>query len=235
MSGKYTPLSVKIHNWLEDSTSRARKALPKRKHVEGSLAHRILGATILRKELWSFKGEAMAKGLAVGLFIAFTPTIGFQTLLVCICLMFFPGNLPIAVAACWLTNPFTAVPVYSMEWLVGKAILESLGYHPTDEPPRTVEFSSSEAMVDNILAQGATLWIGSIISSAIIAAVGYALFMGIVYLERWLRRIKLEHRKKVSKDIRDLRKSQEIAIISNNPGAEEGEKSPEKPKNMDKG
>ena len=200
MSGKLTRISVKLHNLLEDSSGRAKSFLPRKHHVEGSFASRILGATLLRHEYWSFKGEALAKGLAVGLFVAFTPTLGIQMLLTCIVILFIPGNLPIALATCWLTNPITAVPVYMVEWRIGKFILGIFG-HDSGAPPGIVEHDSFIDFVTNIFQQGGTLWLGSIISSAIIALAGYGAFMGLVYVERWLRKIKLD-------DFRRLRRAE---------------------------
>lgn len=208
MSGKMTRISVKLHNLIEDSTGRAKRFLPRKHHLEGSFASRILGATLLRREFWSFKGEALAKGLAVGLFVAFTPTLGIQMLLTCILILFIPGNLPIALATCWLTNPITAIPVYTLEWFVGKWILGLFG-HDSGEPPGIVEYDSIMDFVNNIFQQGGTLWLGSLISSFIIAMIGYWSFMGIVYIERWLRKIKLDDFKRIRREHRKKKREAE--------------------------
>ncbi|MDH5510412.1 MAG: DUF2062 domain-containing protein [Nitrospinota bacterium] len=209
MSGKLTRISVKLHNLLEDSSGLAKSFLPQKHHVEGSFASRILGATLLRREYWSFKGEALAKGFAVGLFVAFTPTLGIQMLLACIAILFIPGNLPIALATCWLTNPITAVPVYMVEWRIGEMILGIFG-HDSGEPPNIVEYESIMDFVTNIFKQGGTLWLGSIISSTIVALLGYCALMGIVYLERWLRKIKLDDFRQIRREER--RRKKELSI-----------------------
>jgi len=210
MPGKLTQISVRLHNWIEDSSGRAKAFLPKQRHVEGSFARRILGATLLRKEFWSFKGEALAKGLAVGLFVAFTPTIGIQMVLVCILILFIPGNLPIALATCWLTNPVTAVPVYTVEWHVGKWILGIFG-HVAAAQPLMIEYKSVMDFVENVFKQGGTLWFGSIITSFALAVAGYCTMMGIVYLERWLRRIKLDDFRQVRREERRKKKENDTA------------------------
>jgi len=205
VSKKLTRISVKLHTLLEDSSDRAKSFLPQKHHVEGSFASRILGATLLRSEFWSFKGEALAKGFAVGLFVAFTPTLGIQMLLTCIVILFIPGNLPIALATCWLTNPITAIPVYTVEWHIGEMILGIFG-HDSGAPPNIVEYESIMDFVTNIFKQGGTLWLGSIISSAIIALLGYCALMSIVYLERWLRKIKLDDFRQIRREERKRRK-----------------------------
>lgn len=217
MSGKFTRVSVLLHNWMEDSSSRMKTMLPQKHHVEGSFAARILGKTLLREELWSLKGEALARGLALGIFIAFTPTIGIQMTLVCIFILLYPGNLPIALLATWLTNPVTAVPVYGTEWYVGKMILGLFGHHAS-APPSFFEYESVTDIVHNIFKQGGALWFGSIISSAILAVTSYWGMMGFVYLERWLRKIKLDDLRRLRRALRLKKREEE----NNQPASELG-------------
>jgi hypothetical protein len=205
MSGKLTRFGVRVHKILEDSTSRAKVMLPQRRHLEGSFAARILGATLLRKRFWSLKGEDLARGLALGMFIAFTPTIGLHMTLVCLLIMLYPGNLPIALAACWVVNPLTAVPVFGAEWYVGKWILGFFGYQ-AGQPPRFHEYESLGQIIHYVVRQGGTLWLGSIIVSALLAAASYWTVIWITYLERWLRKIKLDHHRKLQRERRKARR-----------------------------
>ena len=61
----------------------------------------------------------IALGAALGVFIAFTPTIGFQMLLGVIVATIFRANPVAAALPAWLTNPVTIVPVYSFNYWVG--------------------------------------------------------------------------------------------------------------------
>ena len=218
MSGKWTHLSIRLHKILEESSGKVKTMLPKHHHMKGTVAERILGATLLQKRLWSFKGEDLARGLALGMFIAFTPTIGIQMTLVCITIPFYPGNLPIALAATWLTNPLTAAPVYGAEWWVGKIILGLFGYE-AGLPPSFFEYDSFWDIVQNIIRQGGTLWFGSIISSVFMAAASYWGVMWLTYLERFLRRIKLDHHRKIQRE--DRKQRREAAGAEERPGEEE--------------
>ncbi|MBN2581973.1 MAG: DUF2062 domain-containing protein [Planctomycetes bacterium] len=65
----------------------------------------------------------IALGAAVGMFVAMTPTIGLQMLIVLFLLTFIPGNRVAGLPMVWITNPATAVPIYVFNYRVGAWIL----------------------------------------------------------------------------------------------------------------
>ena len=65
----------------------------------------------------------IALGAAVGMFVALTPTIGLQMLIVLFLLLFIPGNRVAGLPIVWITNPATAVPIYFFNYRVGVWIL----------------------------------------------------------------------------------------------------------------
>ncbi|MGK7344987.1 MAG: DUF2062 domain-containing protein [Candidatus Nitrospinota bacterium M3_3B_026] len=174
------------HDRLEKLKKRAKKKLPSQSRVERSWVYKIFGRALLRKEFWSFKVEPLARGLALGLFVAFTPTVGFQMLVACLLILFFPGNLPVALAACWVTNPFTAGPIYYMEYKVGGWIMAFLN----DPSPAGLEHVSGTVDVYGVAG---AMWIGSVIIGGASAAAGYTLTHGFVTLERKIRYSKVLH------------------------------------------
>ncbi len=179
-----------LHTKYERLKRRVRRKLPNKEHVEKSSAHRLFGATILKHELWSFSEEDVARGLALGLFVAFTPTIGFQMLLASVLLIFFyPGNLPVALASCWVTNPVTAPPIYYMEYKIGQWLM-SFWEHPASIAMR--ETSSLAGVYD---VAGA-MWVGSLVVGFIAAFTGFWLTHGLVALERKVKLGKLKHIRK---------------------------------------
>ena len=64
--------------------------------------------------------ERVALGVAIGLFVGFTPTVGVQMAIV-IFIATIPRvrfNVPIACAMVWISNPLTMIPLYyGMYWL----------------------------------------------------------------------------------------------------------------------
>ena len=105
-----------------------RKQRQFKRKMHGGRLHAILGRHAFHPKVWRSDKRAIAGGLAVGLFTAFTPTIPFQMLLAAVAAIFFRVNLPIALAACWVTNPFTVVPIYMAARKLGKALLTHNGH-----------------------------------------------------------------------------------------------------------
>jgi len=63
--------------------------------------------------------RAIAGGLALGTFIAFTPTVGVQLILAFLAATFFNMNRPAAIIPVWITNPVTVAPIYTFNYWVG--------------------------------------------------------------------------------------------------------------------
>jgi uncharacterized protein (DUF2062 family) len=63
--------------------------------------------------------RAIAGGLGLGTFIAFTPTIGVQLILAFVIATFFNLNRPAAMIPVWITNPVTVAPIYTFNYWLG--------------------------------------------------------------------------------------------------------------------
>jgi uncharacterized protein len=66
--------------------------------------------------------QMISRAVALGIFIAFIP-MPMQMVAVMAFVPFFKFNVPIALAMCWLSNPFTMPPMYYMEYLTGSFFL----------------------------------------------------------------------------------------------------------------
>ena len=88
------------------------------------------------REYLSFNRRSVTRALLVGLFIAFIP-MPFQMLAVLAVSPFIRFNIPIALAMCWLSNPFTMPPMYYMEYLTGCKLL---GIEPVHDVQMSVEW-----------------------------------------------------------------------------------------------
>lgn len=68
--------------------------------------------------------KMISRGVFLGVFIAFIP-MPMQMALVLAFMPMFRFNVPIALAMCWLSNPFTMPPMYYIEYLTGSFFLGS--------------------------------------------------------------------------------------------------------------
>lgn len=85
---------------------------------------RSLNALLLRalRSIVTLKGspEAIALGTAIGVLIAFTPTIGFQMLLGAFIATLVGASRPAAMVPAFITNPVTIPPVYAFTYWLGR-------------------------------------------------------------------------------------------------------------------
>jgi uncharacterized protein (DUF2062 family) len=144
-----------------------------RESLTDSRLYGIFGDQIFHYLLWRNDKRAIAGGLSLGLFIAFTPTIPFQMILATSGALFFRVNLPVALAACWVTNPLTVLPVYMSAWKVGKYVVDH--FILIEEVLKLYPFRTPSG---RFIQQTISLWIGSLIfatTSALGANIGVRL------------------------------------------------------------
>jgi len=67
--------------------------------------------------------ESIARGGAMGLWVALTPTVGVQMPIVLLLAVPLRANMAIAVAMCWVTNPVTLIPFYFAFYWLGAQVL----------------------------------------------------------------------------------------------------------------
>ena len=94
----------------------------------------------------------IALGLALGLFVAMSPFMGFHTAIAVFIAAVLKWNKISAAIGVWLSNPVTAPIIYGLTWLVGSNIT---GTKLADNLPEAFSFQSSVALV---LKTPAILW-----------------------------------------------------------------------------
>jgi uncharacterized protein (DUF2062 family) len=142
------------------------KYLPRRKHLKGGRLHRLVGDRLFAPELWAPRRDTMAKGLALGVFIGMTPTMGAQIILTGIAACMLRVNIPIALAGSLVTNPFTAPLIYPLQYQLGVWLVGS---------PDVEELRGYTGMMRAFVRYAKPLWIGSLFFGAFAAPVAYGL------------------------------------------------------------
>ncbi len=105
----------------------------------------------------------VSRAVFLGLFIAFIP-MPMQMLAVLAFMPFFRFNVPIALAMCWISNPFTMPPMYYLEYMTGTYLL---GIEVVDVE-MTIEWFS-----ENINDIFIPLYVGTFFFSAIGSSLAY--------------------------------------------------------------
>lgn len=71
--------------------------------------------------------ESIARGGAMGMWVALTPTVGVQMAAVVGLAVPLRANVPVAIAMVWISNPITVVPLYFAFYWLGSLLLGTPG------------------------------------------------------------------------------------------------------------
>lgn len=139
------------------------RKLFKRSRLHEKYHHLIVKYKIPRAFL-SINRHSVAKGVLVGLFIAFIPMPG-QMVAIVLLQPLFRFNLPLAIALVWITNPFTMPFIYFIEYKTGGLLL---GMH--NLPPVSMTLSWFQENFDDIVVP---LYTGALFYSTLFAVSAY--------------------------------------------------------------
>lgn len=127
--------------------------------------------------------EAIARGIACGVLAGFTPFFGIQTAIAVFCAFLLKGNMLAAAASTWISNPLTYIPIFAINFQVGKLLLGTSNSYFTRESLQNLDrllHSSGEFLT--------TLLFGSFVMGLLGAICSYILGLRLIYrLPRWRR------------------------------------------------
>jgi len=109
----------------------------------------------------------LARGVAVGLFIGLTPTIGIQTVLMLGASALLRANFPAAFVASCLNNPLTFPAFYFGFNQLGEVLMRYL----------PIRFTSLSGLEEEIAEETTALLLGSLAVAAPVALAGYFVFL----------------------------------------------------------
>ena len=137
---------------------------------------RVLAPLVNDPNLLHFNRRSVSAGMCVGVFAAFIP-LPVQMFVAIALALIVRGNIAVAAAATWISNPFTYGPLYYVCYLVGVLFLgEPLG---SDGQPVVFELSS---IVKNIWTIGKPLLLGCAVVGTVLGIISY---ISVRYLWRW--------------------------------------------------
>ncbi len=137
-------------------------------------------AHLLQDEnLWHLNRRSVAMGGAIGVFCAFMPIVG-QMPLAALTAVVLRGNIALALALTWVSNPVTAPPIFYACYWLGQFLL---GGYASSEP---YQFSM-HWFLNNLTP----LLLGSLVGGLAVAALTYLLLDQLWKADikrRWLHR-----------------------------------------------
>ena len=162
------------------SIRRLRRLLPNKALLRQHPVLGKFGSWLSDPKIWRFQRASVALALALGLFIAWIP-MPVQMLIAGALAIWLRINLPVAVAAVWVTNPLTAVPMFYTAYRLGHWILDD-GLPMQPEPLH--EISHWQWLLDAIGQTWAPFSLGCFILGCISALLGM-IVVNILYWLSW--------------------------------------------------
>lgn len=143
--------------------------------------------------LWHLNRKSVSGGLALGLFAAFNP-LPMQMLTALLLAILFRVNLPVAVAATWITNPITTPFLFALAYWMGSLVTgQSAGNLPSldFDWQHTNWAELLPTLLDWMLSLGHSFLLGLLILACLFALTGYfasRLFWRMHVLHYWNKR-----------------------------------------------
>jgi uncharacterized protein (DUF2062 family) len=158
--------------------------------IQGNPIYNVLKKTYERFLKIRGQPREIALGLALGLFIGMTPTMGFQIVIAIFFAALLKWNKISAAIGVWITNPFTAPFIYGMTYIVG---MKLIGSRSSLRLPSPLNLESALKMLEKAPEIFLALTVGGIVLGLPLAILGY--FIAYDLLEKYQEEIK----KKVAK------------------------------------
>jgi len=112
--------------------------------------------------------SAIARGIAVGAFAGMFPIFGFQTLVGVLLAVLLKGHKLAAVAATWISNPLTYVPIFAFNYQLGQWLLGT-----EDISIDEIDFQSSSALLELGFTFVLALFVGCLVMGSIVSICSY--------------------------------------------------------------
>ncbi len=113
---------------------------------------------------------AMSRGLALGVFAGCFPLFGFQTFIGIILAVLFRGSKVVAAIGTWVSNPITYIPLYVLNFKVGKFLLGVKSLSSQD-----VDLESLSSLMESGYIFVTTLLVGCLAVGTIAGIISYFL------------------------------------------------------------
>jgi uncharacterized protein (DUF2062 family) len=135
--------------------------------------------------------KSIAMGVGLGLLIAWAPILGVHMIMVLFLAIITKANKVVSIAAVWVSNPLTYIPMWSFGYMFGRIILKIFIGGNADQPENITQQVSSFNLSEffsrffeltfwkeigaSLWSKGPELWLGSLILGLVSAVVGYFL------------------------------------------------------------
>jgi hypothetical protein len=167
---------ISLSNW-------ARTHFPTREKLEKNRWIRPFAHRVLKPDLWRFNRRSVPRGIALGLFTGIAIPFAHSPV-AALCAVVVRANVPVAVTATWISNPFTWLVMWPLAYRLGRLLLQMdrlLGLRPMAEAlPDIAARAGGGAGVgrhhqfaERVSEVGLTMACGLLAEAVLLASAGY--------------------------------------------------------------
>ena len=181
---------MKPIHWRRTKLGKYLRHLPRRKHIKGTMVHRLFGDRLFDSELWHPTRQRFASGMALGAFFALMPPLPFQMLGAGIIAYITRVNVPAAMTGTWISNPFTTPFIVYLQYRLGCLMMGRDPIHIADDQ-----------LLSSLAAAPLPYMLGILPSAIILALVSYPI--SLIVWDGIFSRIEAAKKRKALHALRD--------------------------------
>lgn len=150
------------------------RLVPTREQLEKSRWLRPFSKSVLRPELWRFTRRSVPRGVALGLFIGvIIPMAHF--VVAALLAVFVRANVPMALAATFIGNPFTVAGIWWLAYRIGEAMLHADAMTQVAPMAAAMQQTQADQFLTRLTGAGEDTALGLLVVASVLATVGYVL------------------------------------------------------------
>ena len=153
--------------------------VPTREALEHNRWLRPFARGVLRADLWRFHRRSVPRAIALGFFLGVLVPFA-HSFFAALLAVVLRANVPVAVAATWISNPFTWIVMWPLAYRLGKLLLGLdglVGLHPfasaAPEIAGRAMGGGHHAMAARLSEMGMIAACGLLAEAVLVATIGY--------------------------------------------------------------
>ena len=150
--------------------------VPTREALEKNRWLRPFARGVLRPDLWRFHRRSVPRAIALGFFLGVLVPFA-HSFFAALLAVVFRANVPVAVAATWISNPITWLVMWPVAYKLGKLLLgldRMVGLHPLANVAPEAIGHGHHAMAEHLSQMGVTAACGLFAEAVLVSTFGYA-------------------------------------------------------------
>lgn len=182
---KSPPRMISLANW-------ARTHFPTREALERNRWVRPFAHRVLRPDLWRFSRRSVPRAIALGFFVGVLIPFA-HSFLAALAAVVVRANMPVAIAATWISNPITWVVMWPAAYKIGNFLLRIDAVTQVQPITHAMHATGSDHLLTRLTGAGLATAFGLFVEATVIATIGYLISAAV-----WRARVARQRRQRLA-------------------------------------